>query len=292
MPWPSTRFDVCIGRVEVVGMLERVIPSSGERLPAIGMGTWRTFDPPAITNAALAPIEATVAAFVEAGGHVIDTSPMYGKSEKVVGRVTGNLAVNRELFLATKVWTTGRDAGIRQMEESMRLLGREQLDLMQIHNLVDWRTHLPILREWKASGRVRYIGITHYEPSAYGSLASVIEREPIDFVQLAYSVTVRDAADRVLPLAQDRGVAVIVNRPFEGGELLSRLARQPVPAFARELGTSWGEVLLRFVLAHPAVTCVIPATSSVDHLRDNLRAGEGRLPTPAECEQLIELCGV
>ncbi len=268
-------------------MLERTIPSSSEQIPAIGLGTWRTFDPPATTEVALAPIKDALATFVRDGGRVIDSSPMYGKAEMVAGRVSRELAVNQDLFIATKVWTSGRAAGIRQMEESMRLLGRATLDLMQIHNLVDWRAHLPTLREWKAAGRIRYIGITHYEPSAYASLEDVIRREPLDFVQLAYSATVPDAAERLLPLAADRGVAVLVNRPFEGGGLLSRVLRGPLPSFAGAFAATWSEALLKFVLAHPAVTCVIPATATVEHLRENLAAGEGRLPTEQECRTLI-----
>jgi diketogulonate reductase-like aldo/keto reductase len=270
-------------------VLERAIPSSSERLPVIGLGTWRTFDPPRITEASLAPIEQTVAAFVRAGAPVIDTSPMYGKAEAITGRVTATLGVTDDLFVATKVWTSGKQAGIRQMETSMRLLGRMQIDLMQIHNLVDWRTQLPTLRAWKAAGRIRYIGITHYEPSSYGALAEVMEREPIDFVQLAYSVTVRAAEERVLPLAAERGVAVIVNRPLEGGGLISRVARQPVPPFARSFGATWPEVLLKFVIAHPAVTCAIPATANLEHLRQNLLAGEGRVATEEERRKLAAL---
>ena len=269
-------------------MLERAIPSSSERLPVIGLGTWRTFDPPKITDAALAPIEGTVAAFVQAGGRVIDTSPMYGKAQTITGLVTAKLAVNQDLFIATKVWTTGHEAGIRQMEESMRLLGRTQVDLMQIHNLVDWRTHLPTLREWKAAGRIRYIGITHYEPSAYPSLATVIEQEQIDFVQLAYSAAVRTAAQRVLPLAADRGVAVLVNRPFDGGGLFAHVARRPLPPFAQAFGATWAQVLLKFVISHPAVTCTIPATATAEHIRENVLASEDRLPTPKERQRLVE----
>lgn len=268
-------------------MLDRTIPSSGERLPAIGLGTWRAFDPPSITDATVAPIRGAVDAFVKAGGRVIDSSPMYGNAQAIAGRVTDELGVNQSLFIATKVWTTGRDAGVRQMEESMRLLGRSRIELMQIHNLVDWRTHLPTLRAWKDAGRIRYIGITHYEPSAYDSLEEVLRQEQLDFVQLAYSATVRAAADRVLPLAADRGVAVLVNRPFDGGALFALVERRPLPAFAQGFGTTWAEVLLKFVLAHPAVTCTIPATATAEHMQANLTGGEGRLPTPKECEQLV-----
>lgn len=269
-------------------MLDRPIPSSGERLPAVGLGTWRAFDPPKITDATLAPIEGAIATFFKAGGRVIDTSPMYGSAQAIAGRLTLKLGVNRDLFIATKVWTTGRDAGIRQMEESMRLLGRTEIDLMQIHNLVDWRAHLPTLRAWKEAGRIRYVGITHYEPSAYPSLEEVIRQEQVDFVQLAYSATVRAAADRLLPLALERGVAVLVNRPFDGGALFAHVERRPLPPFVQGFGTTWAEVLLKFVLAHPAVTCTIPATATAEHMQANLTGGEGRLPTPRECEQLVE----
>lgn len=268
-------------------MLERSIPSSSERIPAVGLGTWRTFDPPSTVDRVTAPIKETLSAFVEAGGRVVDSSPMYGKAEMVLGRLSHELGVNSNLFIATKVWTSGRAAGIWQMTESMKLLGRAQVDLMQIHNLVDWRTQLATLREWKAEGRIRYIGITHYDPSAYATLESVIRSEQLDFVQLAYSATVRDAADRLLPLAADRGVGVLVNRPFEGGGLLSRIAKRALPGFARAFATTWSEALLKFVLAQPAVTCVIPATTSVEHLRDNLAAGDGRLPTEQECRELV-----
>jgi len=268
-------------------MLARIIPSSSERIPAIGLGTWRTFDPPSTSDRLLAPIKESLSTFVSSGGRVIDSSPMYGKSELVVGRLATELGVNSDLFIATKVWTSGRAAGVWQMTESMKLLGRTQVDLMQIHNLVDWRTHLPTLREWKAAGRIRYIGITHYDPSAYAALEDVLRREPLDFVQLAYSATVRAAADRLLPLAADRGIAVLVNRPFEGGGLLSRIVRRPLPPFVRAFAATWSEALLKFVLAHPAVTCVIPATASAEHMRENLAAGEGRLPTEQECRELV-----
>ena len=271
----------------IPAMIERAIPSSSEKIPAIGIGTWRTFDPPSTSERVLAPIRETFSAFVSAGGRVIDSSPMYGKSEMVVGRLSHELGVNANLFIASKVWTSGRAAGVWQMTESMKLLGRTQVDLMQIHNLVDWRTQLPTLREWKAEGRIRYIGITHYDPSAYAALEAVLRSEQVDFVQLAYSATVRDAADRLLPLAADRGVAVLVNRPFEGGGLLSRNVKRALPPFAHAFAATWSEALLKFVLAHPAVTCAIPATASVEHLRDNLAAGDGRLPTDQECRELV-----
>lgn len=272
-------------------MLERPIPRSSERVPVIGIGTWRTFDPPSVTPETLAPLEQTLRLFHNAGGKVIDSSPMYGKSEDVAGRLSTKLGINAELFIATKVWTTGRDAGIRQMEESMRLLGRTRIDLMQIHNLVDWRTHIATLRDWKEKGRIRYIGITHYEPSAYADLERVMRQEKPDFVQLAYSIAVRDAERRILPLASELGIAVLVNRPFDGGDLFSHARRKELPAFVRPWANSWAQAFLKFIVAQPAVTCAIPGTGNPDHLRDNVAAGVGRLPTPDERRELIGFLG-
>jgi diketogulonate reductase-like aldo/keto reductase len=273
-------------------MLRRPIPGTSEQLPAVGLGTWRTFDPPIVNDASLAQLELVLTVFKAAGGRVIDSSPMYGKSEELTGRLTKQLGINDDLFVATKVWTSGKEAGIRQMETSMRLLGRRRLDLMQVHNLVDWRTHLATLREWKAEGRVRYIGITHYEPSAYRSLEQVMRAEKVDFVQLAYSVAVPDAADRLLPLAADSGVAVLVNRPLDGGDLFATTRAKPLPSFVQAFAGSWAQAFLKFSLANPAVTCVIPGTSSPEHMRDNAQAGAGRLPTPAECIELVKFLRV
>jgi len=177
------------------------------------------------------------------------------------------------------------------MEDSMRLLGRTHIDLMQIHNLLDWRAHIATLREWKVQGRVRYIGITHYEPSAYGDLERVMRQEKPDFVQLAYSIGVRDAAERALPLARDLGVGVLVNRPFEGGGLFAHARTKPLPPFAQAFASSWAQAFLKFVIAHPAVTCAIPGTGNPEHMRDNAQAGEGRLPTPDECRELVRFVG-
>jgi diketogulonate reductase-like aldo/keto reductase len=272
-------------------MIERAIPRSDGRLPVIGVGTWRTFDPPSITPETLAPLEATLRVFHNAGGKVIDSSPMYGKSEDVTGRVSKKLGINDELFIATKVWTTGRDAGIKQMEESMRLLGRTRIDLMQIHNLVDWRTHVVTLRDWKEKGRIRYWGITHYEPSAYGDLERVMRQEKPDFVQLAYSIAVRDADRRVFPLASELGIAVLVNRPFDGGDLFSRARRKELPTFVRSFANSWAQAFLKFIIAQPAVTCAIPGTGNPDHMRDNVEGGIGRIPAPDECRELVKFLG-
>lgn len=272
-------------------MLTRAIPSTGERIPAIGMGTWQTFDPPSISAESLAPLRDVLRIFQEAGGRLIDSSPMYGKSESVAGRLSTELGINSELFIATKVWTTGEQAGIRQMRTSMSELGRERLELMQIHNLVDWQTHLRTLRRWKDEGIVKYIGITHYTSSALDDLARIIEREPLDFVQLAYSIAVRDAERRVLPLAADRGVAVLVNRPYEGGGLFSTVRGRELPEPVRAFAGSWGQAFLKFILANEAVTAVIPATSNPAHMRDNVQAGTGPLPTPEQRAALLRAVG-
>lgn len=259
-------------------MLTRRIPSSGEELPVIGLGTWQTFDV-GTAHAERAPLEEVLAAFAASGGRLIDSSPMYGRSEDVVGDICEKLGLRPRLFIATKVWTHGRAAGIRQMEESMRKLHASPIDLMQVHNLVDATTHLATLRDWKRAGRVRHIGVTHYTAGGHEAMARVIESEAIDFVQINYSVGEREAERRLLPLAQERGVAVIANRPFAGGELFRRVRGSPLPGWAAEIDCdSWAQLLLKFVVGHPGVTCAIPATSNPAHLRDNMRAGHGRLP--------------
>jgi diketogulonate reductase-like aldo/keto reductase len=259
-------------------LLQRPIPSSGETIPAIGLGTWRTFDVGKSTGER-APLREVLESFVALGGRVIDSSPMYGSAEQVAGDLGADLGVLDKLFVATKVWTSGREAGIRQMEQSLRLLRVKRLDLMQIHNLVDWRTHLRTLREWKEAGRLRYLGVTHYTASAYDELERVLRAEALDFVQVNYSLGEREAERRVLPLARDRGIAVLVNRPFSEGGLFQRVRGQALPPWAAEIGCeSWAQVFLKWILAHPAVTCAIPATSRPEHLVDNMKAGIGRLP--------------
>jgi len=253
-------------------MITRVIPGSGEELPVLGLGTWQTFD---VGAAGQRPLIDVLERFAAAGGKVIDTSPMYGRAEEVVGALRKHVP---DAFLATKVWTRGREHGIEQMTRSMKLMRTERVDLMQIHNLVDWRTHLATLRQWKADGVVRYLGITHYTTSAFSQLETIMREEEIDFVQLPLSIGVPDAEERLLPLARDRGVAVLVNRPFEEGTLLRNVRRRPLPDWARDYGAeSWSELFLRWIVSHPAVTCVIPATSNAEHMSANLRAGEARL---------------
>src|SRR5881397_2114988 len=223
-------------------MLSRPIPASGETIPVVGLGTWRVFDVGG-AQAERAPLRDVLKNLVELGGRVVDSSPMYGTAESVVGNLAAEFAVTDTLFLATKVWTSGRDAGVAQMEQSLRRLRARRLDLMQIHNLLDWRTHLRALREWKAAGRVRYVGVTHYTSSAYDELERVLRGEPLDFVQINYSLGEREAERRILPLARERGIAVLVNRPFSEGGLFQRVRGAPLPAWAAKLGCeSWAQV--------------------------------------------------
>ena len=264
-----------------VRMHQRKIPSSGEMLPVVGVGTWRTFDVGGKPEDR-APLAEVLRLLFEAGGSVIDTSPMYGSAEAVIGDLLAAAGTRGRAIIATKVWTTGRDNGIAQMRNSMRLLKTDRIDLMQIHNLVDWRAHLPTLKAWKAEGRLRYLGVTHYTQSAHDELESVMRAEKWDFVQLNYALDDRAVERRLLPLAQERGIAVIVNQPFGGGGLLRKLMARKLPDWAGEIGaTSWAQLLLKFVLANPAVTCVIPGTGKPEHMKDNLQAGFGAYPDAA-----------
>jgi diketogulonate reductase-like aldo/keto reductase len=264
----------------------RAIPSSGELLPVVGLGTWQTFD---VGSAAAdrVPLEATLGLFARRGGRLVDSSPMYGRSESVVGEIAGKLGLASTLFFATKVWTTGRRAGIEQMEASQRALGAPRLDLEQVHNLVDVATHLPTLRAWKDAGKIRYVGISHYDASAYGEVESVLRREKLDFLQINYSVAEPESGRRLIPLAAERGVAVIANRPFGGGGLLRKSSGRPLPGCAEALGCrSWAPLLLKWILADEAVTCAIPGTARPEHLEENLEAGLGRLPDAAERREI------
>ena len=266
---------------EVARMNIRPIPSSGEALPVIGCGTWLAFDrrPGSAEYQRLAGV---LDALFAAGGTVIDSSPMYGRAEQTTGELLTASKQRDQAFLATKVWTSGREAGIAQMEQSFARLATERIDLMQVHNLVDWRTHLATLRGWKDKGRVRYLGITHYTASAYAEVEAVLRAEKLDFLQINYSLDAREAEQRLLPLAAERGVAVIVNMPFGGGGLLRKLRDQPLPGWAAEIGcASWAQLLLKFVLSHPAVTCTIPGTSRPEHMAENAAAGAGPMPDAA-----------
>jgi aryl-alcohol dehydrogenase-like predicted oxidoreductase len=257
-------------------MHSRPIPSTGETLPVIGCGTYMGFDR-SPGSAEFARLPGVLDALFAAGGTVVDSSPMYGKAEAAVGQVLAQ--GGGRPFLATKVWTQGRAAGIRQMENSFRLLGASVIDLLQVHNLVDWRDHLATLRQWQAAGRVRYVGITHYTASAHAQVEAVLRAEKLEFLQINYSVQEREAEQRLLPLAAERGVAVLVNRPFGGGGLTRRLREKALPDWAAEIGcTTWSQVLLKFVLSRPEVTCVIPGSGSPEHMAQNVVAGIGVQP--------------
>ena len=270
-------------------MLTRIIPSSGESLPVIGLGTYKGFDvsPSASQRAPLGEVLSTL---FSAGGSVIDSSPMYGRAEAVAGELLAGQDARDKAFIATKVWTTGRDSGIEQMKHSLKFFRTECIDLMQIHNLVDWRTHLATLRSWKEEGRIRYLGITHYSSSAYGELERIVRAEQLDFVQLNYSIEDREAARRLLPLAADRSIAVLANLPFGQGSLLRRLRAHKVPEWLREAGCeTWPQALLKFTLARPEVTCAIPGTASPQHMAENCRAGSPPMLEDAACRKLVEL---
>lgn len=273
-------------------MITRTIPRTGEALPAVGMGTWKTFDV-GETADARAPLREVLAELFAGGGRLVDSSPMYVRAERVVGELLAEGGHEGRAFLATKVWTTGREEGVAQMEASMRLLRTERLDLMQVHNLVDVETHLRTLAAWKAEGRVRYVGVTHYQPGAFDELERLLRTHELDFVQLPYSVGLRAAEARLLPLAAERRTAVIVMRPFEAGSLFREARARPLPAVADELAaTSWAQLFLKFVLAHPAVTCAIPATSKPAHMADDLGALRGPLPDERQKQAILAALGL
>lgn len=270
-------------------MHTRPIPSTGAALPVIGVGTWQGFDVGSGPDER-APLSDVLAALYAAGGSVVDSSPMYGRSEAVAGDLMAALGAREKTFIATKVWTRGRAEGIAQMERSMSLLqSGKTIDLMQVHNLVDYETHLDTLRGWKKEGRVKYIGVTHYTESAFDELEAVLRTQTLDFVQLNYAVDDRGAEKALLPLAADKGIAVLVNRPFGGGGALRRLKGKALPAFAAAIGcTSWAQLLLKFILAHPAVTCAIPGTSKPKHMQDNAAAGTGLIVDAAMRERIAQ----
>ena len=270
-------FSSGAGAASGAPLITRRIPSSGEELPVIGLGTSGPFE---VGNSPRerTPLKEVLEAFFASGSKLIDTSPMYSTAESVLGELLTS-SMQQHVFLATKVWTRGDREGMEQMKHSAEVLKHPKLDLIQVHNLLDLDTHLKTLRDWKDEGRVRYIGITHYTVGAHSDLMRIIQREKLDFVQLNYSAATRNAEERLLPLAVDRGVAVLVNRPFEDGKMFEQVEGRPLPPWAADVDcTSWGQLFLKYVLAHPAVTCVIPATGKVKHLHDNLAAGRGRLP--------------
>ena len=256
----------------------RPIPATGEALPVIGCGTYIGFDV-AAGSPGYAQLPGVLGALLAGGGSVLDSSPMYGRAESTTGELLAAAGSREQAFIATKVWTSGREAGLAQMEQSFTRLATSRIDLMQVHNLVDWRVQLASVRRLRDAGRVRYVGITHYTASSYADVEAVLRAEKLDFLQINYALDDRAAAQRLLPLAQERSVAVLVNQPFGGGGLLRRLAGKPLPGWAAEIGcTSWAQVLLKFVLSHPAVTCAIPGTSRPEHMQDNLAAGRGVVP--------------
>lgn len=269
-------------------MRKRAIPSSNEKLPVVGLGTWRQFDV-GNSSSERAPLRKVLNRMVDKGGQLIDTSPMYGTAEKVIGDLTTELGIADRFFYATKVWTSGRQSGIEQMNASMRKMQRSTMDLMQIHNLLDWQTHLKTLKEWKDKGKVRYIGVTHYTVSSHERIERIVKSEDIDFVQFNYSIRTRHAEQSLLKAAQDHGVAVIINQPYEGGALFKRVKNKELPNWASDYDiNSWGQFFLKYILSHPAVTCVIPGTSDPGHLVDNMGAGYGKLPDDQTREKMVQ----
>lgn len=270
-------------------ILRRSLPRGGETLPAVGLGTWQSFDVAAMPDGLAAAGEA-LRTLVSGGGRVVDSSPMYGSSEAVVGELAAALGITRELFIATKVWTRGRTEGIAQMEESLRRLRVERIDLMQVHNLVDAATHLATLAQWQRAGRVRHVGVTHYQASAHHELERIIAGGGVDFLQVNYSLAEPEAERRLLRRAADLGVAVIVNRPFAEGALFARVRNRPLPDWAAELGCdSWAQCFLKWILAHPAVTCVIPGSRNPRHVAENLAAARAPLPDAALRSRMARL---
>lgn len=282
----SALWDLAIG-AQARAMRTAIIPASGESLPIIGLGTYSVFD---VDSSApeIAARKEIVRLLTTHGGSVIDTSPMYNRSEKVIGDVIRAGIERNKVFLATKVWTDGRDAGIEQMQRSAELMNTDVVDLMQVHNLRDTSVHMKSIRELQDDGRIRYSGLTHYTASAHGALEREMRKFKPDFIQINYSLGEPQAEQRILPLAKDMGIAVLINRPFQAGRLFRAVADRPVPEFAKPFADSWGQFFLKFIVSHPAVTCVIPATSKTHHMMDNLGAGFGELPEQRMRKQMLD----
>jgi len=269
------------------GLITRPIPRSGERLPAVGLGTYQVFDV-APSQVAATELQAVLKRFVELGGAVIDSSPMYGNAEATTGTLSAALNARKSLFFATKVWTSGRDAGIRQMEDSFRLMQTKTIDLMQVHNLLDLRVHLPVLREWKKAGRIRYLGITHYHAGAHAEVEKLVKTGDFDFVQINYSMDEPEAEARLLPACADSGTATLINRPFSQAGLFGRVRGKPLPPWCADMDcSSWAQFFLKWIISNPAVTCAIPGTGRVAHIEDNMAACTGRLPDAAMRKKMM-----
>jgi diketogulonate reductase-like aldo/keto reductase len=270
------------------GMQQRIIPATGEKLPVVGLGTWQQFDvgPEQEERRQLTEV---LNRMLEKGGRVIDSSPMYGKAEEAVGALTAATGQADRYFYATKVWTSGAESGVQQMTASLRKLQRSTIDLMQVHNLQDWQTHLKTMKEWKEAGKIRYTGVTHYTSGAYPQLEQIVKAKAVDFVQFNYSMSEREAEQSMLNTARDNGVAVIINEPFASGSLFGMVKGKPLPAWAADYDiNSWAQFFLKYILAHPAVTCVIPGTSNPRHVVDNMGAGYGRLPDEAARKKMVQ----
>ena len=272
-----------------VPLIKRSIPRSGEQLPVLGLGTYIVLDvPPGAPE--LTELKEVLKTFAAGGARLIDSSPMYGRAEAVVGELVAAANLRESVFLATKVWTSGRDTGIRQMQDSLRLMRAQRIDLMQVHNLLDLATHTKTLNEWKAARTLRYTGITHYHAGAYRELEKLLKTREYDFVQFNYSLAEREAEQRLLAVAAETGTAVIINRPFAQGELFAKVKGREVPPWAAQFDCdSWAQFFLKYIIAHPAVTCVIPGTGKVRHMTDNLKAGAGRLPDERTRKRMVEL---
>jgi diketogulonate reductase-like aldo/keto reductase len=281
-------FALGLARAQGQKIMTRKIPSTGEALPAIGLGTWQVFDAGS-DKAARAPLLEVIAQFHKAGGKLIDSSPMYGSAESVAGDLVAELGLREQLFIATKVWTRGREDGIREMETSFKRLRVKQMDLMQVHNLLDVDVHTKTLLDWKAQKRVRYIGITHYTASAHAEVERQLKKHRYDFLQINYSLAERDSEKRLLPFCLDNKIAVIANRPFAEGAMFGRVRGKPLPPWAAEFGAaSWAQFFLKWIAGHPAVTCAIPGTGKPEHIADNVAAGFGALPDESQRRKMAE----
>ena len=270
-------------------MARRIIPSTGELLPVIGLGTSRVFDTN-LSEKSLNPRKEIVKALLDHGGSLIDTSPMYGRAEEVTGKIAQDLKINDRLFLATKVWIEGKEAGEIQMNASSKKLNKAVIDLMQIHNLLDWKTHIKTLYKWKEQGKINYIGISHFRSNAFNQIEKIITKERIDFAQFNYSLEEREAEKRLLPLCREKGVATLINRPFMRGKLFKAVARKKLPSWTYEYNVNtWSQFFLKFILANQAVTTVIPATSNPAHMIDNLIGGIGPIPEVGLQKKMVEV---